>query len=34
MNGRQVGGYTVCALFQQMPPDQVKYYRESHGFDC
>ncbi len=33
-NGRQVGSYTVCALFKQMPPDQVKYYRENHGFDC
>ena len=33
-NGRQVGSYTVCALFQQMPPDQVMYYRDNHGFDC
>ena len=33
-NGRQVGSFTVCALFKKMPPEQVEYYRKNHGFDC
>lgn len=33
-NGRQVGSFTVCALFEEMPPEQVEYYRNQHGFDC
>jgi len=33
-NGRQVGSFTVCALFKQMPAEQAAYYREEHGFDC
>ena len=33
-NGRQVGSYTVCALFKKMPKDQADYYRKNHGFDC
>jgi uncharacterized protein YegJ (DUF2314 family) len=32
--GRQVGSFTVCALFKRMPAEDVKYYRENHGFDC
>jgi uncharacterized protein YegJ (DUF2314 family) len=32
--GRQVGNFTVCALFKQMPADQVEFYRTQHGFDC
>lgn len=33
-NGRQVGSYTVCVLFEQMPKAQAEYYRKNHGFDC
>ena len=33
-NGRQVGSFTICALFKEMPPEQVEYYRSQHGFDC
>ncbi|MFC4818883.1 YegJ family protein [Dokdonella ginsengisoli] len=33
-NGRQVGSYTVCVLFKQMPKEQAEYYRKNHGFDC
>lgn len=32
--GRQVGSFTVCALFKKMPADQADYYRKNHGFDC
>lgn len=33
-NDRQVGSFTVCALFKEMPAEQVEYYRREHGFDC
>lgn len=33
-NGRQVGSFTVCALFKEMPPEQVEFYRSQYGFDC
>ena len=33
-DGRQVGSYTVCALFKKMPAEQADYYRKNHGFDC
>ncbi len=33
-NQRQVGSFTVCALFKKMSKDEVKYYRDNHGFDC
>lgn len=33
-HGRQVGSYTVCVLFKQMPAEQATYYRTNHGFDC
>jgi uncharacterized protein YegJ (DUF2314 family) len=33
-DGRQVGSYTVCALFKKMPLEQADYYRKNHGFDC
>ncbi len=33
-NERQVGSFTVCALFKKMSKDEVKYYRDNHGFDC
>ncbi len=34
LNGKQVGSYTVCALFQTMPKDVVEQYENDHGFDC
>lgn len=33
-NGRQVGSFTVCAMFKRMPKEQVEYYRTNYGFDC
>jgi len=33
-DGRQVGSFTVCALFKKMPAEQADYYRKNHGFDC
>ncbi len=33
-NGRQIGSFTVCALFNKMPAEQADYYRKNHGFDC
>lgn len=33
-NGRQVGNFTICALFKNMPAEQVEFYRTQHGFDC
>lgn len=33
-NDRQVGSFTVCALFKEMPAEQVEFYRRQHGFDC
>lgn len=33
-DGRQVGSFTVCALFKRMPKEQADYYRKNHGFDC
>jgi uncharacterized protein YegJ (DUF2314 family) len=33
-DGRQVGSFTVCALFKKMPKEQSDYYRKNHGFDC
>lgn len=33
-NGRQVGSFTVCAMFKKMPREQADYYRKNHGFAC
>lgn len=33
-DGRQVGSFTVCALFKKMPAEQAEYYRKNYGFDC
>lgn len=33
-HGRQVGSFTVCALFKKMPQEEVAYYRNEYGFDC
>jgi len=34
LGGRQIGSYTVCAMFKKMPAEQADYYRKNHGFDC
>ncbi|GAB2899645.1 YegJ family protein [Microbulbifer echini] len=34
LNGKQVGSYTVCALFQTMDKSVVEQYRTEHGFEC
>jgi len=33
-NGKQVGSFTVCALFRHAPREQVEYYRKNYGFEC
>ena len=33
-NGKQIGSFTICALFQSMPAEQVEYYKKNHGFQC
>lgn len=33
-DGRQVGSFTVCAMFKQMAKEDVEYYRTNYGFDC
>ncbi len=33
-NGRQIGSFTVCAMFKQMPKEDVEFYRTNYGFDC
>lgn len=33
-NGKQIGSYTICALFGSMPKAQVAYYKNNHGFTC
>ncbi|MCJ8312202.1 MAG: DUF2314 domain-containing protein [Saccharospirillaceae bacterium] len=33
-NGKQVGSYTVCALFQTMDKIVVEQYKNDHGFEC
>ncbi|MDO5623470.1 MAG: DUF2314 domain-containing protein [Pseudomonadota bacterium] len=33
-DGKQIGSFTVCALFTQMPPEQVRRYKQDHGFVC
>jgi uncharacterized protein YegJ (DUF2314 family) len=32
--GKQVGSFTVCALFKHAPREQVEYYRKNYGFEC
>lgn len=34
MNGKQMGSFTVCALFKTMPPAVVARYKQDHGFVC
>ncbi|RSZ24073.1 DUF2314 domain-containing protein [Variovorax beijingensis] len=32
--GKQIGSFTVCALFRRAPKEQVEYYRKNYGFTC
>lgn len=32
--GKKYGNFTTCVLFQSMPEEQAKYYRENYGFQC
>mgnify|MGYP000344216333 CR=1 FL=1 len=34
LNGKQIGSFTVCVLFQSMDKDVVEQYKEDHGFVC
>jgi uncharacterized protein YegJ (DUF2314 family) len=34
LNGKQIGSFTVCALFKTMPKDVVARYKNDHGFVC
>jgi uncharacterized protein YegJ (DUF2314 family) len=34
LNGKQIGSFTVCALFKTMPSDVVARYKKDHGFTC
>ncbi|MEO0975208.1 MAG: DUF2314 domain-containing protein, partial [Pseudomonadota bacterium] len=34
LDGKQVGSFTVCAIFKTIPKDQADYYRKHHGFEC
>ncbi|MCE2596143.1 DUF2314 domain-containing protein [Motilimonas cestriensis] len=34
LNGKQVGSYTVCALFLTMDKAVVEQYKKDHGFEC
>lgn len=33
-DGKQVGSFTVCAMFNKMPKEQADYYRNNYGFVC
>ncbi len=33
-DGKQVGSFTVCAMFKHAPKEQVEYYKQHYGFDC
>lgn len=34
LNGKQIGSFTVCALFKTMPKAEVARYKKDHGFVC
>jgi uncharacterized protein YegJ (DUF2314 family) len=34
LNGKQIGSFTVCALFKTMPKADVARYKKDHGFVC
>ncbi|MBN9216552.1 MAG: YegJ family protein [Mesorhizobium sp.] len=33
-DGRQVGSFTVCVMFQRIPKEEADYMRDKYGFDC
>lgn len=33
-DGKQMGSFTVCALFKAMPKDDVARYKKDYGFTC
>ncbi len=33
-DGKQMGSFTVCALFKSMPKDDVARYKKDYGFTC
>lgn len=34
LNGKQIGSFTVCAMFKTMPKADVTRYKKDHGFVC
>ena len=34
LNGKQIGSFTVCAIFKSMPNEDVERYKRDHGFVC
>jgi uncharacterized protein YegJ (DUF2314 family) len=34
MDGKQIGSFTICVLFENMPKDEADYYRRNYGFQC
>ena len=34
LDGKQVGSFTICAMFKHAPKDQADYYRKNYGFEC
>lgn len=34
LDGKQMGNFTVCALFKSMPKDEVARYKKDYGFTC
>ena len=34
LDGKQIGSFTVCALFKTMPKEDVARYKQDHGFVC
>ena len=34
LNGKQIGSYTVCVLFDTMDASTVEQYKRDHGFTC
>ena len=33
-DGKQIGSFTICALFKTMNKDLVEQYKNDHGFTC
>lgn len=34
LNGKQIGSFTVCAMFKTMPKADATLYKKDHGFVC